>query len=496
MKREQSDRRIIVLSLCIILAVWLGLFIVKLTAPSDLLDHDQERPAAYMLDAVVNGNWIIQRDDTGDICSKPPLYTWMGALLTLAFGRINHFTIFFPGALGVLGCSLLIWRFGGRYFGVSAAFMAALVYIISPSGLKMICLARTDSLFAFTVSLSAFLCFSAWISGKGWTLFWLAAAAATLTKSPLGLILAAAGLLAHFWEKRDGSVSSFRGKQWPGAVFYLAITLGWFALAYWQLGQPVIDKMIGRELVGHANWTAYGKIPGQTFYKPFLYFLSRFAPWSILACMGAWRVWRHPASGPEERRFERFLLCFFLFGLVIFSIAPHQRGDLLFPLFPAAALLAGREIIRCFNLVLKLRVLWYLSLILVAIITILWVNYHIVCGKKELIIQMKGVQEVARKFEARYGRDYPLLYTDAPFGLQFCLSTAHPRISMKEAAEHLAGKGPVLVAVQDLTGLKNYLSQETNIYEVFRWPKTGQVFVAIVGNRGPEHQVSHSKQKN
>lgn len=479
-KREQIDRRII-MSLCIISIVWLSFFFVKLTAPSNLLDHDQERPAAYMLDAAVNGNWIIQRDDIGDICSKPPLYTWMGALLTLAMGRINHFTLLFPSALGVIGCSMLIWYYGFRYFSVSAAFLAALIYIISPSGAKMICLARTDSLFAFMVSLSAFLCFSAWISGRGWTWFWLAAAAATLTKSPLGVILAGAGLLAHFWERRETTSLNFQGNKWLGFLIFLAITSGWFAMAYSQLGQPVIDKMIGRELVGHANWLEREKFPGQDFYKPFLYFLSRFAPWSILACMGLWRVWKHPSVNQEERRFERFLLCFFLFGLLIFSLAPHQRADLLFPLFPAAALLAGRELVRCFNVILSRRVLCWLMSIWFAILPAMWVYYNMVRNKREVVIETLGVQEVAQEFESRFGRKYPLVYADAPLGLQFYLNTMRQRVSLQEAAERLTNEKHVLVAVHDVAKLKYYLSPGTKIYEIIRWPKTGQSFVSIVG---------------
>lgn len=482
-KQEMPKNRIVIMSLCVILAVWLSLFLVKLTAPFNFLTHNQVRSAAYILDAEVNGNWIIQRDERGTLCRKPPLYTWMGALLTRAFGRISYFAISFPSALGVLGCSILIWRFGSLYFGVSAAFLAALMYIVSPSGAKMICLAKTDSLYAFTVSMSAFLCFSAWTLGRGWTWFWLAAAVSTLTKTPLGVVLAASGLLAYVWERNEPSRSSFRGSHWLGVILFLVLTLGWFALAYWQVGQLVVDTMIRGDLIHHASWSGREGIPGLTFYKPFLYFLSRFAPWSILACMGFWRVWKHPAINPNERCFERFLLYYFMFGLAVFSYAPHQRADLLFPLFPAAALLAGRELFYYANIVLTQRFFRWLAIIWLVMLPIWWVYYNMVRSQDEAVVQTMGVQEVALEFKDRFGRNFPLLYADAPIGLQFYFSTNRPRISLQEAAEHLSGKESVLVAVQDIARLKNYLSPGIKIYEVLRWPKTGQAFVSIVGNR-------------
>jgi len=415
--------------------------------------------------------------------------------LTRAFGRISYFAISFPSALGVLGCSILIWRFGSRYFGVSAALLAALMCIVSPFGAKMICLAKTDSLYAFTVSMSAFLCFSAWITGKGWTWFWLASAASTLTKTPFGVILAVSGLLAYVWERNEPSRSSFRGSHWLGVVLFLALTLGWLALAYWQVGHLVVDKMIRDELIRHASWSGREGSPGLTFCKPFLYFLSRFAPWCILACMGFWRVWKHPAINTNERCFERFLLCHFMFGLGVFSYVPHKRADLLFPLLPAAALLAGRELRYCANIVLTPRFFRWLALVLLVMLPIWWVYCNMVRTQEEAVMQTMGVQEVSLDFKARYGKNFPLLYADAPLGLQFYFSTNQARISLREAAERLSGKESVLVAVQDIAGLKNYLSPGIKIHEVLRWPKTGQAFVSIVGNQEDFTDDKNSKSK-
>src|SRR5713226_8175934 len=67
------------------------LFTLRLTAPPNLLDQDQERPASYVLDVVKNGNWLCQRDLNGEITSKPPLYTWLAALVAMARGQVDEF---------------------------------------------------------------------------------------------------------------------------------------------------------------------------------------------------------------------------------------------------------------------------------------------------------------------------------------------------------------------------------------------------------------------
>src|SRR5690606_7374135 len=77
-----------------------------------------------------------------------------------------------------------------------------------------------------------------------------------------------------------------------------------------------------------------------------LYLLARFFPFSLFFFYALWRVFRRPAGDVAERRLERFLACWVLAGLVLFSLAAHHRADLLLPLWPACALLAGRAMAR------------------------------------------------------------------------------------------------------------------------------------------------------
>ena len=166
---------------------------------------------------------------------------------------------------------------GQKHFGPRPAFFGALAGMLTSAGLKEFGLARTDGVFAFTVTASALLAFRAWSLGRGWTWFWLAAAAATLTKGPLGVVLAAGGLLACWWERRTSEPLPLRGSYWAGVGLFLLLTAGWLALSYWQLGPPVLEKLLGKELKAHAASTSDGRLPGTLFWQPCLYYLGRAA---------------------------------------------------------------------------------------------------------------------------------------------------------------------------------------------------------------------------
>lgn len=473
------------LLLCVV-GAWCVFWLIGITGPSDLADHDhQERQASYVLDVLVNGNWACQQDQNGELCGKPPLYTWLAAGLSLPFGRISRVSLFLPGAAAVLGMMLTIWYLGRRYFGPWAGAFGALALLLSPSGTRMLDMARIDGLFACTVFLAAALAFAAWQSGRGWTWFWLAAAAATLAKGPLGLVLAAGGLFAHLWERRGHPDMRLRGSHWIGVVLFFLFTLGWFLLAYHTKGPALLDRMLGSELIHEA---VKAKRDYFSFTKPTICILTRFLPWSVLVILAVWRAFRHPATDTGERRLERFLVCYFLFGLVLFSLGAHQRPDLVFPLLPAAALLAGRELARWLQPETQPHLLRWLAVALAAGAVGFGLYTHVFhrVDRDKDMFRTRGVRELATRFEREFGKDYPLLICkDAPVTFQVFLNTFRPHVSYEEAARRLAAPEPVLVLVANPVELRKLLPGDAACHEVMRWPATGEVWLALLGNRAP-----------
>lgn len=489
----------------LLLLVTLILFVVRVTGPSNLMDNDQERPASYVLDAAVNGNWACQTDWTGDIMSKPPLFTWVGAVATIPVGHANLVSLYFPCLLAIALTVTLIFAFGRDPFGWAAGFLAGLMYLAAPSGVKHIALARTDALFAATIALTALLGYRAWTTGRGWPGFWVAAALATLTKGPLGLLIASMGFLAVIWERfpansppasplstEAGSGGDPRppGTRWNtplaghlcGLALFLLITVGWFWLAYRHSGQAFIDKVIGKELVGHMVSDEHGSY-GIGFVKAPLYWLSRFLPWSLLAAAGLWRVLSHPAATTVERRFERFLFCWIVGGLLLFSLAKHQRGDLPLPLYAPAALLAGREMARWLQ-GWSLPQLVRRSLTAVAIALALYTVYlHTGFARTWEVQQSEGLEAFAREL-GRNSSVPPLLHMDSPYALQFHLNTMDRAVSVEEAATALRAGQPCAVAVHNTALLQDAVGDTVTLHELGSCPDSREgEQITIFSNR-------------
>jgi len=331
--QSESPRPLAILAVCVAAA---ALFLIRLTGLPNLVDNEF-RLGACVLNAVQGGNWIAPHNSLGTL-DKPPMLTWLAALATLAVGRVSLLSLYLPTALATAVLAVLLYTWGTRHAGSYAGLYAAVTYLSSNVVAQQIATARWDGLFALTVVLVALAAFRSWNTGRGWTLFWLAAAVSTLTKGPLGILLGGLGLLAVPWERRSGHPLPLRGSHAPGVTLFLLIVFGWFGLAC--LRSPhIVDDLIRSELVRHAVMSA----PGHRLGKPPSDFVANFAPWSILTILGLWRIWMHPAADDARRRFDRFCFWWFVGGLLLFAISPHNPARLLYPVVPPAAIIAGCE---------------------------------------------------------------------------------------------------------------------------------------------------------
>jgi len=342
MERDRLETRLLRAAPWLTLGLVTLVFLTRLAGPDDLMDNDQERPAAYVLDAMINGNWLVQHDLGGDVASKPPLYTWLVLTGAIPWDAVNRVTLYLPCALSLLAVAWSVLVIAVRHFGVRAAMIAVVATVVSAPGLKMAALARTDSVFTALTWLTAM---SLWSYVQTPTLnralsCGVVGGLASMTKGPLGVLLALGILLPDVIRRRR--IGTLTG--WFTIVgLWSAIPLSWFVMGDLSTGGELYAKLIQDELVGHAVESGKGDLPFTNFYKPVLYYLGRSAPWSIPGLASLWNVWKNRRTANDA---DLRLASYFVVGLTVFSIAPHQRPDHLWPLVPATCLLGAGVIER------------------------------------------------------------------------------------------------------------------------------------------------------
>jgi hypothetical protein len=218
-------------------------------------------------------------------------------------------------------------------------------------------------------------------------------------------------------------------------------------------------------------------------FEPSLYFLSRFAPWSLLACLGIWRAFRKPAKEDEERRGERFWTAYLLVGLIILSVASHKRPDLNLPLLPAAALLAGREISRWSRARSRGVLAWGTAGVAVAVLAGFGLYSHVFRAKDPKVRQTVLARDFANHLRAQVGEDFPFAHVDSPYALQFFLNTIRPETSYEEARRLLTGVPPAFVVVRRMDRFKKETGLTTATLHVSaRCPGLGPAYLMVISN--------------
>ncbi len=469
--------------------IWIGLllfcgmlvFAIRMSAPADLEGYAQARNIGYIIDLVERGNWLAQRDIEGRIISKPPLHTWTIAPFALALG-VNRLPLVLPSFLAVMALTLLVFHIGKRQFGLLAGGFAGLAVVLAPMMSKHLGLVRSDALFTLWIAAGAWSAYRAWAHGKSWTWFWLFAALSTLTKGPLGLVISASGLLAWFWEKRRfPGTRTPSGSHLPGLLLFALLCGGWFAAAVSVHGRELVDKLIFDELLGQATGARKDSFPGANFPEPTLNLLSRFVPFSFLGFYGLWRVVRRPPEDPDERRFGRFLAMWVFPGLLILSLAAHHRGDLVLPLWPPLALLAGAEGARLARRFPAPRVVAAASAVGVLLLAYAAITYHGGASARNKVIRYS--EEIRKAAEAFRESGIPpdeVAYLDTPTTFQMYLGSSRIWTTREKIrASVSAGNPPRYLGTEsDAVDAEAFGAKEA--VEVFRRPEDSEPAVVRI----------------
>ena len=315
-------------------------FFIPFLGSVHLFDWDEINFAESAREMLVTGNFSRVQIDFHPFWEKPPLFFWMQALSMKLFG-INEFAARFPNAvIGIF--TLLIFYFLGKKlydekFGLiwAVAYLGSfLPHIYFKSGI-------IDPFFNFFIFIGmVFLAKSISKTGEKegfiYALFaGISLGLATLTKGPVGLLIAGISVLVYWITLKFKKISNWKNIL-IFAVSCLIITSLWFGLEMIHNGFWFIKEFIKYQAdlflkpgAGHSE---------PIYYHFLVVFLGCF-PISVLALP---MIFRKRSDLQDERtHFHKWMLILFWVVMILFTIVKtkivHYSSLAYFPLSFLAA---------------------------------------------------------------------------------------------------------------------------------------------------------------
>jgi 4-amino-4-deoxy-L-arabinose transferase-like glycosyltransferase len=307
------------------------LFIVNLGG-YPLYTKGETREAVTVFDIAHGGGIILPMRAGVEVPSKPLMMHWLAALVSLAAGQVNEWTVRLPSAVFAILGLIICYCYVRRFFDEHSALIAAVLLGTSCQYLQAGG-ARVDMMLTFflEVALFHFLAIAEGLTKRSAPLY-LAIAGAVLTKGPVGLALPI--LVAVIWMALTGRMELLRTVNLgQGALIVGTLGGGWYLAAAVSGGAAFVHK----QLLAENLYRLFAR-PGfnEGHAHPFYYMegalLAGFMPWSPVAALAALRCWKHPRK--IDARFG-YLLVWFLTILVFYNLPHSKRGVYLLALYPA-----------------------------------------------------------------------------------------------------------------------------------------------------------------
>jgi 4-amino-4-deoxy-L-arabinose transferase-like glycosyltransferase len=322
-----------------LLLVFALLFIFTRLWETSLASYDDTYYAEKAKEILLTGEWLVPPWDYKPAFDNTPLTLWGMAAAFRLFG-VSEFTArLLPGLAGV-GCVLLTYHAGRRFFGNWVGFFAGAALLTTPYFLKYSRHAMLDTVQTLLVGGALILLVAGLERDRalGWDLAAGGLAGlAVLNKSVLGLLPFAIYFL-HVAVTRPPWRRALRPGAWLALLLGLALPAVWFGAVTVRHGEAFLRQHFGyilwhRALHGDpgetVTWTSYLDYAGGLF--------SNFLPWILLALYGGFKVLRE--GGRRERRWLPVIWAAGTLGLM--TLAAAKKSWYVLPAYPALAVLAG-----------------------------------------------------------------------------------------------------------------------------------------------------------
>jgi 4-amino-4-deoxy-L-arabinose transferase-like glycosyltransferase len=310
-----------------------------------LIKPDEGRYAEIPREMVVSGDWVTPRLNDLKYFEKPPLQYWATAAAYEVFGQHQWTSRLWTALTGFAGI-LLVWFAGLRLFGRETAIYAS---ILLGSSMLYSLMAHINTLdmgvtFFLTLGIAGLLLGQSETDRKkqrNWMILaWAALGLAVLSKGLMGLILPGAALFIYMVVQRDFSV--LKRMHWlPGLAVFLLVTVPWFYLVM-KANPEFFQKFFIYEHYTRFTTKELGRYQPWYYFVPIL--LLGMLPWTLLMFDTLFKAWRGSKLPGKSFNAARFLFVWAVFIYLFFTVSGSKLPSYLLPMFPALALLMGKQL--------------------------------------------------------------------------------------------------------------------------------------------------------
>lgn len=311
-----------------------------------LVKPDEGRYAEIPREMVASGDWVTPRLNALKYFEKPPLQYWATATAYTLFGQHQWTSRLWAGLTGFAGV-MLVWFAGARLFGRDAGLYAALLL---GSSMLYVLIGHINTLdmgvtFFITLGIAGFLLGQQQGADartrRNWMwLAWVAMALAVLSKGLMGLVLPGAALFIYAVLQRDWTL--WKRMHWGmGLLLFLLVAAPWFYLVM-QANPEFFQKFFIYEHYTRFTTKELGRYQPWYYFVPIL--LTGMLPWTVMMFDTLLRTWKGSAHIGRAFNPERFLLVWVVFIYVFFTVSGSKLPSYLLPMFPALALLMGKQL--------------------------------------------------------------------------------------------------------------------------------------------------------
>lgn len=255
----------------------------------------EPREAVVSMSMLDTGNWVLPRNNGGEMPYKPMFFHWCVAAVSALVGGVNEFTSRFPSAIALMALVLSTFVFFARRKGKDIGLVTALIVLLCMELHRAGANCRVDMVLT-TLTVGAIFMFYRWYERgmKGVPLIaTLLMSLGTMTKGPVGFIIPCIViggflLLKSCLDKTELKWKTFFLaclKIFASAVLSFVLPALWYYAAYQQGGQEFWNLMY-EENIGRMTHSMGYESCVEPWWFTVLTLTYGFVPFTLLLVFG------------------------------------------------------------------------------------------------------------------------------------------------------------------------------------------------------------------